>query len=192
MAFENVKGTHVLGGLAAVALLLAVISDGAPDNDAWGGGADVDTASDVEADRSELQADDGDAWSVPEPGDEGSLPTCTGTAPFASGGGTVRLPTDGPVVPVASADCGMGVDRGGDEAVRLLQEALVACNGRSITVDGRYGDATRAAVRAVQQRHGIGTDGDYGPQTRDVMSWPTLTSGRDGVESACATHPGTG
>ncbi|HEX6417570.1 MAG TPA: peptidoglycan-binding domain-containing protein [Acidimicrobiales bacterium] len=192
MALENVKGTHVLGGLAAVALLLAVISDGAPDNDAWGGGADEDAASVADADRSELRGDDGDAWSVPEPGEEGSLPTCTGTAPFASGGGTVRLPTDGPVVPVASADCGMGVGRGGGEAVRLLQEALVACNEQSITVDGRYGDATRAAVRAVQQRHGIGTDGAYGPQTRDVMSWPTLTSGGDGVETACATHPGTG
>ena len=191
MAFENVNGTHVLGGIAALALLLAVISDGTPDNDAWGGGADVD-ATVADPDRSELRSDDGDAWLVPEPGDEGALPTCTGTAPFASGGGTVRLPTDGPVVPVASTDCGMGVSRGGGEAVHLLQEALAACNDQSITADGRYGDATRAAVRAVQERHSIGADGAYGPQTRDVMSWPTLTPGDDGVETACATHPGTG
>lgn len=190
MAFENVKAWHVLGGLALLALLLAMMSDGEPDNDAWGGGSEGVAGG--AADRSELRAEDGDAWSVPSPGDEGSLPACTGTAPFASGGGTVRLPTDGPVVPVASADCVMGVSRGGGEAVRLLQEALVACNGQSITVDGRYGDGTRAAVRAVQERHGIGADGAYGPQTRDVMSWPTLSSDGDGVDTDCATHPGTG
>jgi hypothetical protein len=192
VAFENVKGSHVLGGLVGLALLMAMISDGEPDNDAWGGGNT--TEADVVADRSDLRSSDdgGDAWSVPPPGGEGSLPACTGTAPFASGGGTVRLPTDGLVAPVASADCGMSVSRGGGEAVRLLQEALVACNGQAIAVDGRYGDATRGAVRAVQQQHGIGTDGAYGPETRAAMSWPTLAPGGEGVESTCAAHAGAG
>jgi peptidoglycan hydrolase-like protein with peptidoglycan-binding domain len=36
-------------------------------------------------------------------------------------------------------------------------------------VDGRYGTKTQAAVKKVQQQHGIGVDGVVGPQTWSVI-----------------------
>lgn len=188
MGLEKVTGTHVLGGIVGLALVVALASDGTPDNDAWGGGevpAEA-TARGLRGDTGDATAD---AWSVPS-GGEAALPACQRTAPFAAGDRSVRLPTSGVVLPLATPDCGLAVDRGGDEAVRTLQQALVACNGRSLTVDGRYGRGTREAVRAVQQEHGIAVDGVYGPETRDVMSWPaTAPGGEAGAAPVCVPSP---
>jgi peptidoglycan hydrolase-like protein with peptidoglycan-binding domain len=59
-----------------------------------------------------------------------------------------------------------GVYRQGDggEGVRKLQEALNK-NGANLTVDGDFGQSTRAAVVAYQQKNGLGADGIAGEQT---------------------------
>ncbi len=55
-----------------------------------------------------------------------------------------------------------------DHPVRTLQHLLRA-HGRNVAVDGSFGPATEAAVRAFQQAHGQAGDGIVGPQT-----WPLL------------------
>lgn len=187
MGLEKVTGTKVLGGIVGLALVVGLASDGTPDNDAWGGG-EAKSAAEGRADRDGAGDATADAWSVPAR-EEGALPACNRTAPFAAGERSVRLPTSGTVLPLATPDCGLAVGRGGEEAVRQLQQALVACNGRSLTVDGRFGPGTRDAVRALQQEHGIAVDGVYGPETRDVMSWPATAPGTDGAAPSCVPSP---
>lgn len=52
--------------------------------------------------------------------------------------------------------------------VRPLQQLLRARN-RPVAVDGNFGPATEAAVKAFQQSAGLSADGIVGPQT-----WPKL------------------
>lgn len=61
-------------------------------------------------------------------------------------------------------------------AIKALQRNLNYCYGAGLTVDGRYGSLTRAAVQRVQRRHGIAVDGIYGPQTRSAMNWREYNS----------------
>lgn len=181
MALKDMDaGAKILGGLVTFALLLALLSDGEPSNDAWGGGA---TAS-AEA-RQRTDPPVVDAWTVGHDAG-GGLPVCDGTAPFGAVGGTVRLPVSGPVTPFAAPDCQLDGGLGGGEAVQLVQHALGQCNRQPVEVDGVYGPATRRAVSAVQEQHGIAVDGVYGPQTRAAMVWP-LTVG--GGETACGPAP---
>ncbi len=58
-----------------------------------------------------------------------------------------------------------------EKAIKTLQRNLNYCYGSKLTVDGRYGSKTQAAVAAVQRRHGLTADGIYGPQTRSAMNW---------------------
>ncbi|WP_273482844.1 peptidoglycan-binding domain-containing protein [Kribbella italica] len=68
-----------------------------------------------------------------------------------------------------------------------MQRNLNYCYGSKLTVDGRYGSRTKAAVAAVQRRHKITADGVYGPQTRSAMNWrlwhPKLGIWSDGCYS---------
>lgn len=59
-------------------------------------------------------------------------------------------------------------------AVRVLQERLNV-HGAGISVDGSFGPATEAAVRAFQQAQGIAVDGVVGPDT-----WGRLHLDKDG------------
>lgn len=188
MALKDLDpGLKFLGGLTAFAFLMALLSDGDPDNDAWGGGAAEASGSQGSA----LRSDPDDPWTAgrgaDDAGDAGGLPACTGAAPFGGAGGVVQLPVHGPVTPFASPACRLDGQHGSDATVRLVQAALERCNGQAVGVDGVYGAATAEAVRAVQARHGLAVDGVYGPETRRAMAWPALSG--DGGE-ACV--PGAG
>jgi hypothetical protein len=58
------------------------------------------------------------------------------------------------------------------DGVSKLQDALNRCYGANLRRDGIYGTLTENAVRAVQDHHNITVDGRYGPQTRAAMKWP--------------------
>ncbi|ONI71385.1 hypothetical protein BWI15_14445 [Kribbella sp. ALI-6-A] len=73
-------------------------------------------------------------------------------------------------------------------AIKALQTNLNYCYGAKLTVDGRYGSATRTAVTTVQKRHGITADGVYGPATRSAMNW-RLWNPRLGVSSDLCYSP---
>jgi Putative peptidoglycan binding domain len=165
-------GVKILGGLAAFALLMALLSDADPDHDAWGGG-DAVAATAASDGGTDSPTPSDDPWSA-GPAESG-LPACDGTAPFAAAGGRVRLPVDGPIALFGSPDCRLDRWTGSDDAVRLLQDALARCNGQAVTVDGAYGPQTRQAVSAVQEEHGARVDGVYGPDTRRAMAWPQDT-----------------
>jgi Putative peptidoglycan binding domain len=158
-------GVKILGGLVAFALLMAMMSNGDPDNDAWGAGEQAGASGSSDD-------DSGDPWSTGT-SDGADVPACDGVAPFTTDDGTVRMPVHGPVVPFPSAVCQLGPGSRAAEAVGVLQHALAACNGQAVTVDGAYGPATRRAVAAVQADRGLEADGLYGPQTRVAMAWPT-------------------
>lgn len=166
MALKDMDiGVKILGGVVAFALLMAMMSNGDPENDAWGSG---ESADDEEA----IGDNPSDPWSA-APEDGSDVPACDGVATFTTDDGIVRLPVHGPVVPFPSAVCQLGSVSDDAEAVRVLQHALAACNGRAVGVDGVYGSDTRGAVAAVQTDLGLEVDGVYGPQTRVAMSWPT-------------------
>ncbi|RFA31338.1 peptidoglycan-binding protein [Alkalilimnicola ehrlichii] len=55
------------------------------------------------------------------------------------------------------------------DAVANLQRQLQS-QGFALTVDGRFGPATEATVRAYQQREGLAVDGIAGPQTRAALA----------------------
>ncbi|GAB2938701.1 hypothetical protein GCM10027028_44470 [Streptomyces sundarbansensis] len=73
--------------------------------------------------------------------------------------------------PLYQADCLVHKGAVGSE-VRAIQRALNRCHGRSLEVDGVFGDKTFTALKNVQSRLGLVADGVYGPKTRDAMSWP--------------------
>ncbi|MEI7031239.1 peptidoglycan-binding domain-containing protein [Streptomyces pratensis] len=99
---------------------------------------------------------------LPAPGaSAAALPNCTMVDPKSK------------IIPAVGWDQHQCVLATGNQgaAVRALQNALRACNGQSIAVDGVYGPATRQAVIAVQSRAGIARDGVYGPDTAQAMRW---------------------
>lgn len=61
----------------------------------------------------------------------------------------------------------IGIGESGQQ-VRTVQGLCVA-RGQAVTVDGRYGNQTHAAVQAIQRASHIDPDGIVGPQT-----WPVL------------------
>ncbi len=69
-----------------------------------------------------------------------------------------------------STSCVLGVGNSGI-GVNKLQKSIKYCYNSSIVVDGSYGPATKAAVRAIQSSLGITADGVYGPQTRSKMQF---------------------
>ncbi|EWS80227.1 hydrolase [Brachybacterium phenoliresistens] len=78
------------------------------------------------------------------------------------------------------------------EAVSFLQ-ARLNDRGAGIPVDGRFGPATRSAVRTLQSNGGVGVDGVVGPVTWDIL----FNTGADEVpakakSSAPATSPDSG
>ena len=70
-----------------------------------------------------------------------------------------NAPTPQPVLRVGSQ---------GSE-VWQLQERLSQLGYYHGAIDGQYGEGTQAAVRLFQEQHGLGADGLYGQQTREML-----------------------
>lgn len=72
--------------------------------------------------------------------------------------------------------------RTGDQglAVKILQQMLNAVGGGPLAVDGRFGPATTASVRAFQVGHNLDADGVVGPATWSALAdaKPTDDAGR--------------
>jgi hypothetical protein len=173
-----------------------------PVDDPWTRGAtsassDAGSAPSLPADdpwtRGRTPSDGGSSVSLPadDPWTRGSTPSgddgpspCVGTMEFPTGTGTVRLPTDRPESAFASPDCVIARGQSGGP-VLLVQKALNACNGKSVSLTGTNDQATAKALSDVQARQGLTPDGVYGPSTRRVMGWPTQSG--DGA-TRCLTH----
>ena len=138
------------------------------------GGCDLSTTS-ADSDG----GDDSFDFSPDEDADEADgLSTCDGVVVIESASGTAQVPADTELLDTSgSTACEMGVGRGDDQAVEVLQNALTDCNGQAIVVDGEYGPRTAEAVAAVQRQGGVAEDRKYGPVTLQVMRWPAAATG---------------
>ncbi|MCI7457247.1 peptidoglycan-binding domain-containing protein [Actinomyces urogenitalis] len=97
-------------------------------------------------------------------------PRCAATAPKKiTTGSTAWVPA---AKTRGSIDCWLAYDLAGyNSATYRLQESLKAAEGKAITVDGCFGQATKTAVLQVQARYGLIQDGIYGPSTGGAMKW---------------------
>jgi peptidoglycan hydrolase-like protein with peptidoglycan-binding domain len=117
----------------------------------------------------------------------GEPSTCDGVVVVETASGNAQVPGNTSLIGSDdSANCAMREGNGDEEAILVLQTALARCNGQRVTVDGEYGAQTTQAVMNVQQQHGIGADGAYGPATLEVMAWPGTGS------SGCVTGVSAG
>jgi hypothetical protein len=109
---------------------------------------------------------------------DSDAPTCDGVVVVETASGNAQVPGNTSLIGSdETTNCVMGEGSGDDEAILLLQGALVRCNGQSLDVDGDYGAQTTQAVMNVQQQHGVTADGAYGPATLEVTGWPSTGSG---------------
>lgn len=99
-----------------------------------------------------------------------ALPSCVATTPKTlTNGATAWVPA---ASVRGSSNCVFwSTSTAYNPAAFRLQEALVYGEGQQIAIDGYYGQGTRAAVIRVQQRYGLGVDGQYGPATGRAMTW---------------------
>ena len=109
---------------------------------------------------------------------DSNAPTCNGVVVVETASENAQVPGDTSLIGSdGSANCVMQEGSGDDEAILVLQSALVRCNGQSVGVDGNFGAETTQALMNVQQQHGVTADGAYGPATLEVMGWPSTGSG---------------
>lgn len=116
----------------------------------------------------------------PEPGapaasDGGGGSDCDDVVVMQVAAGSVDVPGESGVFQEDTVDCVLVVGDDG-EAVTVLQDALVRCNGHSVPVDGEYGPVTAEAVAAVQERNGLSANGTFDDATRRAMAWPATSS----------------
>ena len=144
---------------------------------------------------------DGDELTV----DGDDLAMCDGVVVVAAEVGTAQVPGEtGFFGTSESTACEMEAGQGDEEAVVVLQNALVRCNGQAVAIDGEYGPQTARAVIAVQRQAGVAADGAYGPAMLQAMRWPTTAASTSGatdcagfssvavVESPSTSLPPTG
>jgi hypothetical protein len=68
------------------------------------------------------------------------------------------------------------------EGVRTLQWVLNKCNGADLTIDRKFGSATKSALQKAQRDSGVEDDGIYGSDTRAAILWAKY---RDGGFAGC-------
>jgi uncharacterized Zn-binding protein involved in type VI secretion len=129
---------------------------------------------------------DGDDLAV----DGDNLATCDGVVVVAADGGTAQVPGETGLFGTSeSTTCEMEAGQGDEDAVVVLQNALVRCNGQAVAIDGEYGPETTRAVIAVQRQAGVAVDGAYGPATLQAMRWPTTASTTSGATECAGVSP---
>lgn len=106
---------------------------------------------------------------------------CTRTARPCKGVGAEEGATGGSTNP---GNVITGTLRRGDEGaqVRALQR-LLQDNGQDVTVDGKYGRGTEAAVRRFQRDSGLTADGVAGPKTIAALGGSISSSSSSGNSS---------
>lgn len=106
-------------------------------------------------------------WSGNDPGPDGSGAPSTPSTP--------STPDPSTSTPPDNSSTGNVILEEGDNGPRVesLQRALNA-NGASLTVDGAFGPATDAAVRAFQRANGLTADGIAGPDTLRALNLSTF------------------
>ena len=110
--------------------------------------------------------------------------TCDGVLVVESPSGSVRVPADTDLTD-ATVVCLIEPGAGDEDAVAVVQQALVQCHGQTLAIDGEYGPATAGAVSSVQRQAGIAPDGEYGPTTLEAMRWPV-----DEADACAGAAPG--
>jgi len=112
------------------------------------------------------------AVSQAAPASEQDLPRCKKFTTIYSNFLGARVHTTKPTTGYMNKDteCKLQLDDRYD-GVYVLQGAISTCF-TDIEDDAIYGPVTESVVRLIQGQNEIATDGVYGPDTRDVMSWP--------------------
>ncbi|GGK67755.1 peptidoglycan-binding domain-containing protein [Streptomyces flaveus] len=75
-----------------------------------------------------------------------------------------------------NADCYMNPGAE-SKSVAMLQRSLNVCYGRSLDVDGIFGNATKNALIYAQGKENISADGGYGTQSRKNLKWEYTRGG---------------
>ncbi|MFC9897742.1 peptidoglycan-binding protein [Nocardia sp. NPDC127579] len=106
-----------------------------------------------------------------------ATPTCDGTGIHAAGNYSVAY------IPHyrgggGTWNCQLAEGSSG-KAVTSLQTALKRCYGADISVDGQFGPRTKSALKSAQRTAGAGSDGIYGPETREKLKWPSQMQDTD-------------
>lgn len=73
-------------------------------------------------------------------------------------------------------DCELSLGDYNNWGVVALQQSLHHCGAPQVDIDGDYGPITRDVITWIQAANGINADGRYGPQTRGYLRWATFTS----------------
>lgn len=94
---------------------------------------------------------------------------------------------------VSMADAAMAALRQGDsgEAVRDLQNQLIAAQCYEGPVTSYFGQMTRSAVELCQQRHNIDVDGVVGPQTMAILNGGQPTAAAPAPTAATGLQRGS-
>jgi peptidoglycan hydrolase-like protein with peptidoglycan-binding domain len=87
--------------------------------------------------------------------------------------------------------CDMQFNDSGND-VKALQDALNRCYGRSLSVDGKFGPNTQAALRYAQGVEGLGVDGycDGWAEAWFLKFYGHYEDGNGNVRNRCARWNG--
>ena len=111
---------------------------------------------------------------------------------FILGQSKIQVPTKASSNTAASRNCLLGTGNNGN-AVRAIQRSIYYCYGQSLApygIDGSFGGVTKSALIKAQGKMGTGTDGVYGINTHNKMSF-FISYGKVGsyYVAVCGTDP---